>query len=139
MSDKNKEVLLKVRNLSQHFKLGRHGVVKAVDNVSFDVYKGETLGLVGESGSGKTTTGRSIIRLYNPTGGEITFDGHRIDGKLTREKKEIMNKNIQMIFQDPQASLNGRMTVGDIIAEGLDIHGLYKTKQERSEKVYEIP
>lgn len=133
-----REVLLEVRNLEQHFRLGRHGKVKAVDNVSFDVYKGETLGLVGESGSGKTTCGRSIIRLYDPTSGTMTFDGTRIDGKIDRATRAMMNKNIQMIFQDPQASLNSRMTVGDIIAEGLDVHKMYESKEDRIEKVYQI-
>jgi len=134
----NQKVLLEVKGLKQHFKLGKDSYVKAVDDVTFNVYKGETLGLVGESGSGKSTTGRSIIRLYDPTGGEMYFDGHKISGKLDRNTKKIINKNIQMIFQDPQASLNGRMTVADIIAEGLDVHGLYSTKTERMEKVYEI-
>lgn len=138
MDKDNKEVLLEVNNLKQYFKLGRHSYVKAVDDVSFKVYKGETLGLVGESGSGKTTTGRSVIRLYDPTDGEMIFKGQRIDGKLTKEKKQLLAKNMQMIFQDPQASLNGRMTVGDIIAEGLDIHKLVKNKEERTRKVYEI-
>lgn len=133
-----REVILEVKNLNQHFKLGRKGLVKAVDNVSFKIYKGETFGLVGESGSGKSTTGRSIIRLYNPNSGEIIFDGMKVDGKFTKEKKRHLNKGMQMIFQDPQACLNGRMTVSDIIAEGLDVHKLYKTKEERMEKVYKM-
>jgi oligopeptide transport system ATP-binding protein len=132
------EVILQVKNLRQYFRLGRKGIVKAVDDVSFDVYKGETLGLVGESGSGKTTTGRSIIRLYDPDGGEVYFEGNRIDGPMDKKTKKLLTKNMQMIFQDPQASLNGRMTVGDIIAEGLDVHGLYTSKQDKMEKVYEM-
>jgi oligopeptide transport system ATP-binding protein len=132
------EVILQVKNLRQYFRLGRKGIVKAVDDVSFDVYKGETLGLVGESGSGKTTTGRSIIRLYDPDGGEVYFEGNRIDGPMDKKTKKLLTKNMQMIFQDPQASLNGRMTVGDIIAEGLDVHGLYTSKQDKMKKVYEM-
>lgn len=138
MVNNEREVILQVKNLKQYFRLGRKGIVKAVDDVSFDIYKGETFGLVGESGSGKTTTGRSIIRLYNPTAGHVHFNGLRVDGKMTNSKKKALAKNMQMIFQDPQASLNGRMTVGDIIAEGLDVHGLYATKEERMEKVYNM-
>lgn len=137
MSDE-REVILEVKNLNQHFSLGRKGLVKAVDNVSFKIYKGETFGLVGESGSGKSTTGRSIIRLYTPNSGEIIFDGMKVDGKFTADKKRHLNKGMQMIFQDPQACLNGRMTVSDIIAEGLDVHKLYRTKEERMEKVYNM-
>ncbi|MBC7961100.1 MAG: ATP-binding cassette domain-containing protein [Vallitaleaceae bacterium] len=133
-----REVILEVKNLNQHFRLGRKGLVRAVDNVSFKIYKGETFGLVGESGSGKSTTGRSIIRLYTPNSGEIIFDGKSVDGKFTKEKKKHLNRGMQMIFQDPQACLNSRMTVADIIAEGLDVHKLYKTKEERMEKVYHM-
>ncbi len=135
----SKKVLLKVENLKQHFKIDRHTTVKAVDDVSFEIYEGETFGLVGESGSGKSTTGRSIIRLYDPTGGNITFDDKDISAKkLKRDHRKYVNKSMQMIFQDPMACLNPRMTVMDIIAEGLDIHGLCKTKQERTQKVYEL-
>ncbi|MBR1646996.1 MAG: ABC transporter ATP-binding protein, partial [Selenomonadaceae bacterium] len=109
--------------------------VKAVDDVSFDVYAGETYGLVGESGSGKTTIGRSIIRLYDPTDGEIFFDGKKISGKLDNATKKMLRQNMQMIFQDPMSSLNPRKKIGDTVAEGLDIHGLCATKDERKSRV----
>ncbi|MGL5312732.1 MAG: ABC transporter ATP-binding protein [Peptostreptococcaceae bacterium] len=135
----SRKKLLEVKNLSQHFKLDRKTKVKAVDDISFHIYEGETFGLVGESGSGKSTTGRSIIRLYDPTAGEIVFDGKNIsEKKLKRSDRVHVNKNMQMIFQDPMACLNPRMTVGDIIAEGLDIHGICKNKEERTQKVYEL-
>lgn len=126
--------LLQVKHLKQYFTSGK-STVKAVDDVTFDIYEGETFGLVGESGSGKTTTGRSIIRLYDPTDGKIIFDGKDISKLKTRSEKLEFNREMQMIFQDPYASLNPRMTVEDIIAEGIDIHGLAKSKKERSEMV----
>lgn len=129
------EPLLKVKNLRQHFKISRSFTVKAVEDVSFEVYAGETYGLVGESGSGKTTIGRSIIRLYDPTGGEIFFDGKKISGKLDDSTEKMLRQNMQMIFQDPMSSLNPRKKIGDIIAEGLDIHGLCATKEERKARV----
>ena len=129
------EPLLKVKNLRQHFKISRSFTVKAVDDVSFDVYAGETYGLVGESGSGKTTIGRSIIRLYDPTDGEIFFDGKKISGKLDNATKKMLRQNMQMIFQDPMSSLNPRKKIGDTVAEGLDIHGLCATKDERKSRV----
>ena len=177
-----KEVLLSVQNLQQYFKLGKTRELKAVDNVSFDIYKGEVFGLVGESGCGKTTTGRSIIRLYDITGGSVYYKGERIcagtrtykdaikqakkdcaDGKITKEQlAEVIAKNkeeikkaqadhnrwsrkkdnkltneIQMIFQDPIASLDPRMTVRDIIAEGLIIKGI-KDKEYIDKQVYKI-
>jgi len=134
----NREIILEVKNLSRHFKLGRNKVVKAVDEVSFSIYKGETFGLVGESGSGKSTTGRTIIKLYNPTSGEVYMNGGRIDGKISREDNAYVNKNIQMIFQDPMACLNPRMKVEDIIAEGLDIHKMTTSSKERRDKVVEM-
>lgn len=124
------EKILEVKDLKQHF-----GSIKAVDGISFDVYKGETLGLVGESGSGKSTTGRSIIRLYNITGGEITFNGRNVQHKMSAKELRSFNKEMQMIFQDPYASLNPRMTAGEIISEGFEIHGMYKNKKERRERV----
>ncbi|WXR61101.1 ATP-binding cassette domain-containing protein [Peptostreptococcaceae bacterium AGR-M142] len=133
-----KEVLLKVRDLKQYFKINRNTTVKAVDGVSFDIYKGETFGLVGESGSGKSTTGRTIIRLYEATSGEIVFNGENIQGKKSTKNKKDINKKIQMIFQDPQACLNPRMTVTDIIAEGLDAHAIAKTTEERNNIVYDL-
>ncbi|MCT4685873.1 ABC transporter ATP-binding protein [Vallitalea sp.] len=134
----SKEVLIEVQNLKQHFKIGRSGVVKAVDDISFKIYKGETFGLVGESGSGKSTTGRTMIRLYNPTGGKVFMEGDRIDGRVPKKVVANVNRNMQMIFQDPMACLNPRMKVEDIIAEGIDIHKLAKNKEDRREKVIEM-
>ncbi len=131
------EKLLEIKHLKQHFVTPR-GTVKAVDDLSFDIYKGETLGLVGESGCGKSTTGRSIIRLYEATDGEVLFNGENVHGKKSRKKLLEFNRKMQMIFQDPYASLNPRMTVADIIAEGLDIHKLAKTKKERMQRVHEL-
>lgn len=134
----NMKPLLEVKNLKQHFKISRKFSVKAVNGVSFNIYPGETYGLVGESGSGKSTIGRSIIRLYDPTNGEINFDGHEISGKLSKDTDKHLRINMQMIFQDPMACLNPRKKVFDIIAQGLDIHKLYKSKEEKTEKVYAI-
>ena len=129
--------ILEVKNLKQYFKVGR-STVKAVDDVSFDIYEGETFGLVGESGSGKTTTGRSILHLYEPTSGEIIFKGKDINKLKGRKEKMQFRRDAQMIFQDPYASLNPRMTVEDIIAEGLDIHQEVKNKADRKKRVYEL-
>jgi oligopeptide transport system ATP-binding protein len=134
---KQKEKLVEIKNLKQYFNVGG-GVVKAIDDITFDIYKGETFGLVGESGSGKSTTGRTIIRLYDATAGEVLFDGENVHGKKSRKDLKKFNRKMQMIFQDPYASLNPRMTVADIIAEGIDIHGLAKNKEERMKKVYEL-
>lgn len=134
----DREPILKVTDLKQHFKVSRKFTVKAVDGISFEVYPGETYGLVGESGSGKSTTGRSIIRLYKPTSGTIIFNGQDISGKMTKSEIKDLRTNMQMIFQDPMACLNPRMKVLDIVAEGLDIHKDYKSIEERNEKVYEM-
>lgn len=130
--------LLEVKNLKQYFKVSKKFTVKAVDGISFNIYPGETYGLVGESGSGKSTTGRSIIRLYEPTDGEVNFKGVKISGKLPLNQLQHLRTKMQMIFQDPMACLNPRMKVIDIIAQGLDIHKLYKNEKEREEKVYHI-
>lgn len=132
-----KKKILEVKHLKQYFKNGRN-VTKAVDDVSFDIYEGETFGLVGESGSGKTTTGRSILQLYKPTSGEVIFEGKNVENLKSRADKLVFTRDAQMIFQDPYASLNPRMTVEDIIAEGLDIHHLVKDKSERSKRVEEL-
>ena len=129
------EALLKVENLKQHFSVSRKFSVKAVNGVSFEIYPGETYGLVGESGSGKTTIGRSVIRLYDPTAGSITFEGKEISGKLDKETRSMLRRDMQMIFQDPMSSLNPRKKVGDIIGEGLDIHRRYASAAERQEAV----
>lgn len=130
----NREKLIEMTNLKKYFPMKQKHVLKAVDNVTMDIYKGEVLSLVGESGSGKTTLGRTVSRLYNKTNGDILFAGKEVEKYSVKE----FTKKVQMIFQDPQASLNPRMTVGDIIAEGIDIHKLAKTKKERNEKVYEL-
>ncbi|AXH52036.1 ABC transporter ATP-binding protein [Clostridium perfringens] len=131
-----KEVLLEVKDLKKYFKIGKDKTLKAVDGVSFTINKGETLGLVGESGCGKTTCGRTIMGLYDVTDGEIILDGKNIIN-LSNKEKRANSRVCQMIFQDPYASLNPRMTVGDIIAEGIDIHKLY-TGEERTKKIYEL-
>ena len=132
------EALLQVENLVQHFPISRSYTVKAVNGVSFNIYPGETYGLVGESGSGKTTIGRSIIRLYNPTSGSVRFQGREISGRLDSATREMLRADMQMIFQDPMASLNPRKKVEDIIGEGLDIHHRVSNRQERAERVAEL-
>lgn len=133
-----KKPLLEVKGLKQYFKMNRNYTCRAVDGVDFVLYPGETYGLVGESGSGKSTIGRSIIRLYNPTAGEITFDGMDISGKLSKRDNNRLRNEMQMIFQDPMACLNPRKKVEDIVAQGLDIHHLYSSRTERKEKVADI-
>ncbi|HPI99409.1 MAG TPA: ATP-binding cassette domain-containing protein [Enterococcus sp.] len=133
-----RKVLLEVEGLKQYFNVGRKDEVKAVDDITFHIYEGETFGLVGESGSGKSTTGRTVIRLNHPTGGKVVFDGK--DVMSLKSKKEMKNfrRDVQMIFQDPYASLNPRMKVRDIIAEGIDVNGLAKTETERNDRVNEL-
>ena len=132
----NNEILIEVKNLKKYFQVGKHATLKAVDDVSFFIRKGETLGLVGESGCGKTTCGRTVMGMYSATGGEVLFDGIDVH-KLGKKEKKDFARRAQIIFQDPYASLNPRMTVGDIIGEGIDIHNLY-TGQERTNRVYEL-
>ncbi|MEK4701244.1 ATP-binding cassette domain-containing protein [Solibacillus sp. FSL R7-0668] len=129
--------LLEVKNLKQYFGTSKEPI-KAVDGISFDVFEGETLGLVGESGCGKSTTGRSIIRLYDITDGEILFNGKNVNSYSSRKESMQFHREMQMIFQDPYASLNPRMTAGEIIAESFEIHGLYKNKKERQQKIGEL-
>ncbi len=134
-ANSNAEPLLEVKGLKQYFPISSTYTVKAVDDVSFKVYPGETYGLVGESGSGKSTIGRSIIRLYNPTEGTINFCGMDISGKMSKDTKEKLRVQMQMIFQDPMASLNPRKKIKDIIGEALDIHHFYNKKEERDRLV----
>ncbi len=131
------ENLLEIEHLKQYFPAGNGRFVKAVDDVSFFIKKGETFGLVGESGCGKTTTGRSILRLTEPTAGKIVYDGEVIFDSETGKKANMLpyRRKMQIVFQDPYASLDPRMTVGDIIGEALDIHKLYADKKERREKI----
>ncbi|MBN2897554.1 MAG: dipeptide ABC transporter ATP-binding protein [Clostridia bacterium] len=142
MAEKKQDVLLEVKNLKKYFTIssglfgGKTEYVKAVDDVSFTINRGETLGLVGESGCGKSTTGRTLIRLYDVTGGEVIFDGAEI-GHMSEHELKPYRKKIQMIFQDPYASLNSRMTVADIVGEPLDIHGL-ASGQARQDRIYEL-
>ena len=134
----NKEYLVEVNNLKQYFPIkagfGKTIPLKAVDGVSFAIKPGETLGLVGESGCGKTTVGRSLLHLYKPTGGDIFYNGQRVDEKSIQS----MRKDMQMVFQDPYSSLNPRMTVEDIIGEPLDVHKLYTSKGERRDKILHL-
>ncbi|WP_243354385.1 ABC transporter ATP-binding protein [Bacillus litorisediminis] len=132
------ETLLEIKNLKKYFNAGSPHEVRAVDDVSFSIYRGETLGLVGESGCGKSTTGRTIIRLYEATDGEIVYNGENVRTIKSRKKLSEFHRKMQMIFQDPYASLNPRMTVADIIAEGIDIHGLAKGKEDRMKRVYDL-
>ena len=129
----NAEPILTVDGLKQYFKVSSSFTVHAVEDVSFKIYPGETYGLVGESGSGKSTIGRSVIRLYDPTAGTIKFNGMDIGGKMNKETNKALRTQMQMIFQDPMASLNPRKKVRDILGEGLDIHHMYKSKEEREE------
>ena len=129
--------LVELKNVSLTFNKGKSNEVKAIDDVSFDIYEGEIFGLVGESGSGKTTVGRSILKLYDIDSGTVTFAGNDISSLKGKDLHDF-RKTAQMIFQDPQASLNGRMKIRDIIAEGIDIHKLAKSKEEREAKVKEL-
>ncbi|MDO4500063.1 MAG: dipeptide ABC transporter ATP-binding protein [Erysipelotrichaceae bacterium] len=140
MSEVNKQTpLIEVKNLKEYFDIAdgmfKTKQLKAVDDVSFYINKGETLGLVGESGCGKTTVGRTVLNLYKPTGGEIYYNGKKIE---TKEDIQEFRKKATMVFQDPYSSLNPRMTVSDIIGEPLDIHHLYNSKEEREAKILDL-
>ena len=139
MSEKSNTPLVEVKDLKEYFTINtgvfRSRPLKAVDGVSFSINRGETLGLVGESGCGKTTVGRTLLHLYKPTGGEIYYEGKRIKSKADITQ---FRKKATMVFQDPYSSLNPRMTVADIIGEPLDVHKLYKTRQERNDRILEL-
>lgn len=130
--------LLQVKNLKQYYNPATNKEVKAVDDVSFNIYPGETFGLVGESGSGKSTIGRAIVNLFRPTAGEIIYKETSSSTLKTKKDRLAFNKEVQMIFQDPYASLNPRMKVNDIIGEGLDIHGLVNSPKERTDRVSDL-
>ncbi|WP_274363309.1 ABC transporter ATP-binding protein [Paenibacillus thermotolerans] len=131
------QALLEVNNLTKFFNVGGGNQLKAVNDISFSLKQGETLGLVGESGCGKSTAGRTILRLYEPTKGEVKFEGTNIYN-LSGSKMKALRRNMQMIFQDPYASLNPRMTVTDIIGEALDVHQLTSSRTERKKRVEEL-
>lgn len=130
------ETLLRVEELKKHFAIKKDQTVKSVDNISIEIKRGETFGLVGESGSGKSTLGKTIVGLQAPTAGKIIYNGVDVES-LGKKDKIIVNREMQMIFQDPQGSLNPRMRVGDIIAEGIDAHGLAKGKA-RQDRIFEL-
>ena len=138
------DYLVEVEHLQKYFPAGGYGknkkFVKALDDVSFKIKKGETLGMVGESGCGKTTAGRTLLRLHEPTGGKIIYDGKVLFDKENKIAEDMLpyRKKMQIVFQDPYASLDPRMTVGDIVGEPLDIHKLYSTKEERYQKIIEL-
>ena len=138
------DVLLSVRNLKMHFPITRGiiiqrqvGSIKAVDGINFDLMRGETLGLVGESGCGKSTTGRAILQLYDPTDGAVIFEGQDLTQMKSGDLRR-MRRRMQMIFQDPYASLNPRMTVGSIVGEPLEVHNIGSNRKERQERVQEL-
>jgi oligopeptide transport system ATP-binding protein len=140
----NKDLLLHVYDLKMHFPITKGiifqrqvGAIKAVDGISFDMYRGETLGLVGESGCGKSTSGRAILQLYRPTGGEVVFEGKDLVATKGEDLRK-MRRRMQMIFQDPYASLNPRMTVGSIIGEPLEVHNIGSSRAERQQRVQEL-
>jgi ATPase components of various ABC-type transport systems, contain duplicated ATPase len=137
MNNKRKKVL-EVRHLKKYFSPGTNREVHAVDDISFTIYEGETFGLVGESGCGKSTTGRTIIQLYKPTAGEVFYNGEDIFKIKSAPEKDTIHQEIQMIFQDPFASIDPHMTAKDIIAEGMDVHHLNKTKSDRNRRVYDL-
>lgn len=133
----SKEVLLTVNDLKKHFTIGKNETLKAVDGISFHVHKGETFGIVGESGCGKSTAGRTIIGLYDRSDGKVIYSGQDVH-KMNEKEKFDYHRSMQMIFQDPYASLNPRSTVREIISEPMEVHGLYQNKQDRLNRVYQL-
>lgn len=133
----SEKTLLEVEGLKKYFQVGKGQTLKAVDDISFQIKKGQTLGLVGESGCGKTTVGRTMLRIYEPEAGKILFDGKDISRVSKKEAKEL-TRRMQMVFQDPYASLNPFFTVGEIVEEGMKIHKMYHSETERMERVYEL-
>ena len=133
----DQQPLIQVEHLKKYFQVARGKVLHAVDDVSFSIPRGTTLGLVGESGCGKTTVGRTLVRLYEPDGGKILFDGEDISKVRGKERREL-TRRMQMVYQDPYASLNPFFTVGEIITEGLEIHGIGSDKKERMEIAYDL-
>lgn len=138
MTKEKTKKILDIKHLNQFFNEGKLSEVRAVNDLSFYIYEGETFGLVGESGSGKSTTGKLISRLQDATSGNIHFEGHPIDSLKKKNDLKQFRKNVQMIFQDPYASLNPRKTVMEIVGGSLKLHGLVKNEQEKREKVYEL-
>ena len=133
----SEKTLLEVEGLKKYFQVGKGQTLKEVDDISFQIKKGQTLGLVGESGCGKTTVGRTLLRIYEPDAGKILFDGKDISRVSKKEAKEL-TRRMQMVFQDPYASLNPFFTVGEIVEEGMKIHKMYHSETERMERVYEL-
>ena len=133
-----KQVLLDVQHLKKYFEVGKNQTLKAVDDVTLQIFKGETLGLVGESGCGKSTFGRTVIHLYEPTSGTVTFDGMKVDKSMSRKQAHELTGRMQMIFQDPYASLNPRRKIMDIVGEGLDAHDLAKNRKDKEEQVVRL-
>ncbi len=133
----NNKVLIDLQNIKKYFHVGDNKILRAIDGIDLQIFKGETLGLVGESGCGKSTFGRVLSRIYSQTSGEFYYDGKAVPHRLGKSAKMTFCKNVQMIFQDPYASLDPRMTVGSIIGEGIDIHGLYSGKV-RENRIYEL-
>ena len=133
----SEKTLLEVEGLKKYFQVGKGQTLKAVDDISFQIKKGQTLGLVGESGCGKTTVGRTLLRIYEPDAGKILFDGKDIS-RVSKKEAKALTRRMQMVFQDPYASLNPFFTVGEIVEEGMKIHKMYHSETERMERVYEL-
>lgn len=131
MQSVSTEALVQLQGVSKFFNLGKGAMLHAVDGVSFDIRRGETLGLVGESGCGKSTLGRTLVRMYDQTAGTFKYDGKVVNNDLSSSERRKFSREVQMIFQDPYSSLNPRMTVGDIIAEGPEIHGMWKGRERK--------